>query len=93
MSGLSQERRQEIMALEPRLLESAIRMTRDANEAKALVSETLAAARASPHQAHVRCAAAPPGGQEPAGRDQSAARAGARRGLSGQPTPRGGYHR
>ena len=48
MSSLSPERRQEIMALEPRLLESAIRMTRDANEAKALVAETLAAARASP---------------------------------------------
>ena len=36
------------MALEPRLLESAIRMTRDANDAKALVAETLSAARASP---------------------------------------------
>lgn len=47
MSGVSQERRQEIMALEPRLLEWADRMTRDANEAKALVSETLAAARTS----------------------------------------------
>lgn len=47
MSGVSQERRQEIMALEPRLLEWANRMTRDANEAKALVSETLAAARTS----------------------------------------------
>lgn len=47
MSILSPERRQEIQALEPRLLEWANRMTRDANEAKALVSETLAAARTS----------------------------------------------
>ncbi len=46
MTALSQEKRQEIMALEPRLLDWANRMTRDANEAQALVQETLAAARA-----------------------------------------------
>jgi DNA-directed RNA polymerase specialized sigma24 family protein len=47
MSSASPEKRQEILALEPRLLDWAGRMTRDANEAQALVRETLAAARAS----------------------------------------------
>jgi len=45
MSMTIEQRRDEILALEDRLLESAQSMTRDANEAHVLVAETLMAAK------------------------------------------------
>lgn len=45
MLTATEDRRDEILALEPRLLEIAQSMTRDANEAHVLVHETLMAAK------------------------------------------------
>src|SRR5438128_1125317 len=46
MVTTSQDRRQEILALEPRLRQCADTLTRDAGEAHALLHETLAMAKA-----------------------------------------------
>jgi DNA-directed RNA polymerase specialized sigma24 family protein len=51
MATTSQDRRQEILALEPRLRLCADTMTRDAGEAHALVHETMAMAKASDYGA------------------------------------------
>jgi DNA-directed RNA polymerase specialized sigma24 family protein len=45
MTIQAQDRRQQILALEPRLLGCADAMTRDVHEARALVQDTLAAAQ------------------------------------------------
>ena len=45
MISASNERREQILAMEARLLDSAQSMTRDANEAHVLVHETLMAAK------------------------------------------------
>jgi DNA-directed RNA polymerase specialized sigma24 family protein len=45
MTTATEDRRDAILALEPRLLDTAQSMTRDANEADVLVAETLMAAK------------------------------------------------
>jgi hypothetical protein len=50
MVTTAQDRRQEVLALEPRLLQCADTLTRDATEARALVHDTLDMAKAQDYR-------------------------------------------